>query len=329
VPPTVTLPPLPDRPSVSAFMPARNAARTVAAAIASIQQQVPAVDEIVVALGPSTDDTGRVLDELAEQDLRVRIVDNPSGRIPDGLNAAYRATTGQVLVRVDAHSVLPPGYVETVVRGLRETGAANFGGIQRPVADEGFAHAVAAAMASTLGSGGATYRVGSSAGPADTVFLGNFRREALDAVGGYDERFDRNEDAELNLRLQQSGHLVWFTPELVVDYRPRGDLRSLAGQYFANGRWRRLTVRTHAGSAGFRQFAPSVLVAGLATASLAAVAFRRPAATAPALAYSAALAVEAWRCASSPREAPAVVAALATMHLSFGSGFIVGPPERR
>jgi succinoglycan biosynthesis protein ExoA len=329
VPPTVVLPPLPDRPSVSVFMPARNAARTVAAAIASIQQQVPAVDEIVVALGPSTDDTGRVLDGLAERDPRVRIVDNPSGRIPDGLNAAYRATTGQVLVRVDAHSILPPGYVGTVVRGLRATGAANIGGIQRPVADDGFARAVAVAMASTLGSGGATYRVGASAGPADTVFLGNFRREALDAVGGYDERFDRNEDAELNLRLQQAGYLVWFTPELVVDYVPRGDLGSLARQYFANGRWRRRTVRIHPGSASFRQLAPSVLVAGLATASLTAVGLRRPAATAPVLVYTAGLAVEAWRYASSPRDVPAVVAALATMHLSFGSGFIVGPPERR
>jgi succinoglycan biosynthesis protein ExoA len=311
-------------------MPARNAARTVSAAIASIQRQVPAVDEIVIALGPSTDDTGRVLDGLAEQDRRIRIVDNPSGRIPDGLNAAYRATSGQVLVRVDAHSILPPGYVETVVRGLRATGAANIGGIQRPVADDGFARAVAVAMASTLGSGGATYRVGASAGPADTVFLGNFRREALDAMGGYDERFDRNEDAELNIRLRRAGYLVWFTPDLVVDYLPRGDLGSLVRQYYANGRWRRLTVRVHPGTASFRQLGPSLLAAGLVGSTGVAVGLRRPAfVAAPVLAYAAALVAEGWRSSADRRDVPAVAAALATMHLSFGSGFIVGPPERR
>jgi succinoglycan biosynthesis protein ExoA len=324
------LPPLPDRPRVSAFMPARNAAPTIAAAIASIQRQVPAVDEIVVALGPSADDTERVLDGAAELDPRIQVVDNPSGRIPDGLNAAYRATSGQVLVRVDAHSVLPSGYVETVVRGLRETGAANIGGIQRPVADDGFARAVAVAMASTLGSGGATYRVGASAGPADTVFLGNFRREALDEVGGYDERFDRNEDAELNLRLQQAGHLVWFTPEMVVDYVPRDDLRSLARQYFANGRWRRCTVRVHPGSASFRQLGPSLLTAGLVGSAGVAVGLRRPTfVAAPALAYAAVLVAEGWRSSADRRDVPAVAVALATMHLSFGSGFIAGPPGSR
>jgi GT2 family glycosyltransferase len=92
-------------------------------------------------------------------------------------------------------------------------------------------------MASTIGSGGATYRVGAQAGPADTVFLGVFRKTALERVGWYDQRFHRNEDAELNLRLTHAGYTVWFAPELQVDYRPRDDLRLLAKQYFANGRY--------------------------------------------------------------------------------------------
>jgi succinoglycan biosynthesis protein ExoA len=323
------LPPLPDVPRISAFMPARDAATTISDAIASISRQHPPVDEIVVALGPSADDTAAVLDRLQAREPRLRVVDNPSGRIPDGLNAASRACSGDVLVRVDAHSVLPAGYVDAAVRTLRATGAANVGGVQRPVAAHGFARAVAVAMASTVGSGGATYRVGAEPGPADTVFLGVFRRDALEAVGGYDEAFDRNEDAELNLRLQGRGLQVWFTPELAVDYVPRGDVLSLARQYFANGRWRRRTVRTHPASAGLRQLAPAALVLGLAAATLAATVTRRPALTAPVLAYGSALGVAAWRAAPARSDIPGVVVALATMHLSFGAGFLVGPPRPR
>jgi succinoglycan biosynthesis protein ExoA len=324
---TVALPPLPDHPTVSAFMPARDAGRTIGAAIESIRAQDPPVGEIVVALGPSVDASAAILDDLARREPLLRVIDNPSGRIPDGLNAAYRATTGQVLIRVDAHSVLPRRYVATVLRGLRATGAANIGGVQRPVAEEGFARAVATAMASTLGSGGATYRMGDEPGPADTVFLGNFRREALDAIGGYDHRFDRNEDAELNIRLRNAGYLVWFTPDLVVDYRPRGDLPALARQYFANGRWRRLTSRVHPGSAGPRQLLPSLTVLGLAGSSALALGARRAMPALPVAAYAAALGINGWRTTGGAGDALAVAAALATMHLSFGAGFLLGPPN--
>jgi succinoglycan biosynthesis protein ExoA len=325
------LPPLSDRPTVSAFMPARQAARTIGASIESVRRQDPPVDEIVVALGPSSDGSAAVLDQLARRDPRLRVVANPSGRIPDALNVAYRATSGQVLVRVDAHSVLPPGYVAKALDGLRSTGAANLGGMQRPVAAAGFARAVATAMASTLGSGGATYRVGATAGPADTVFLGNFRREALDAVGGYDRRFDRNEDAELNIRLREAGYLVWFTPELTVDYHPRADVPALARQYYDNGRWRRLTVREHPGSVVFRQLAPSALLLGLATAAAWTVRSQgdRRLPSMALAGYPALLAAEAVRSSRTQRDIPSVVVALATMHLSFGAGFIVGPPRRR
>lgn len=323
--PSPTLAPLPAEPRVSAFMPARNAAATIGAAIASILHQ-PAVEEIVVAVGPSTDDTREVVAALSGGTPALRVVDNPTGLIPQGLNLAGQASTGDVLVRVDAHSILPAGYVDTAIRVLRETGAANVGGLQRPVADGGFGAAVATAMASRAGSGGATYRIGAQAGPADTVFLGVFRRDALDQVGWYDERFQRNEDAELNLRLTQAGHLVWFTPALSVDYRPRSDLRLLAKQYFANGRWRRMTGQVHAGSLGMRQILPPAVAVGVLGSVAAAVATHRTRPLLPAVAYGAALLAEGWRLTRRADQAAEVSAALATIHLSFGVGFLVGPP---
>jgi succinoglycan biosynthesis protein ExoA len=322
-----TLPQLPDQPTVSAIMVAKDAAATIGPAVRSILSQVPAVDEVVVALGPSSDGTEDVLERLAADDGRVRVLDSPSGRIPDGLTIAIAASHGQVLVRVDAHNLLPDGYVGRAVQILRATGAANVGGRQRPLAADGFAAAVATAMASVAGSGGATYRVGAAAGEADTVFLGVFRREALEAVGGYDHRFARNEDAELNHRLRVAGYRVWFDPSLEVAYRPRDSVAALARQYFANGRWRRLTAREHPASVAPRQVLPSALVVVVAASAVGASMTRRPRYALPIVGYGAALLAAGAREADGLGQGTKVAVALGTMHLSFGLGFLVGPPR--
>jgi succinoglycan biosynthesis protein ExoA len=183
-------------------------------------------------------------------------------------------------------------------------------------------------MGSPVGAGGATYRVGGAEGPVDTVYLGAFRREALDAVGGYDPRMTRNQDAELNLRLTAAGYRVWFDPELAVDYRPRADLPSLARQYWEYGRWRRRTARLHPGSLAARQLAPPALVAGLTAAILASAVTRRGGlAAVPAAGYGLGLLAAGWQAA--PRRALVVptAAALGTMHLAWGLGFLAGPPR--
>lgn len=322
-----TLPPLASSATVSVFMPAVDAAGTIEAALRSVRDQ-PEVDDIVVALGPCRDGTAAVLAELTSSDPRLRVVSNPTGRIPTGLNLAWRAASGEVLVRVDAHSVLPEGYVGDALEALRSTGAANVGGRQRPVASTGFAAAVATAMASVAGSGGAVYRHGTAAGEADTVFLGVYRREALEAIGGYDERFERNEDTELNVRLRAAGYRVWFTPNLVVDYRPRDSVTGLSRQYFSNGRWRRLTSEVHPRSTRARQLLPSVLLVGILASVGVAARRRRVIPLLPVLVYPLLLGALVLRQVSSPKELAKVVLALATMHLSFGAGFLVGPPNR-
>jgi succinoglycan biosynthesis protein ExoA len=320
------LPPLGDDPTVSVIMPVRDATETLEAAVEAARQ--PEVDEIVLAVGPSSDDTPLVAGALAERHDEVHLVANLSGRTPDALNAAIDCSRGQVVVRVDAHAVLPPGYVARALATLRETGAANVGGRQVPEAAGGFARAAAAAMRSPFGAGGAAYRVGGAPGPVDTVYLGVFRREALDAVGGFDSAFTRNQDAELNLRLRRAGYVVWFDPELAVSYRPRGEVASLARQYYEYGRWRRHTARTHRGSLAPRQLAAPTLVCGLAGAALTSVALRdaRPLAVA-AGGYLGLLAGAGAKAAPEPLLGPATGIALGTMHLAWGVGFLQGPPR--
>jgi succinoglycan biosynthesis protein ExoA len=322
------LPPLPSDASVSVVVPAHRSAETIEVALDAVLAQDPPVGEVVVAVGPSTDGTAALVAAIARQDPRVRLVHNPSGRTPDALNAAIAATDGQIVVRVDAHAVLPPGYVRRAVATLRETGAANVGGRQIPVGETAFGRAVAAAMRSPLGAGGAAYRTGTTPGPVDTVYLGVFRREALADVGAFDPRFARNQDAELNHRLRRAGHAVWFDPDLEVVYRPRSTVRGLASQYFQYGRWRRLTGRVHPGSLAPRQLAAPALVVLLGGAAGASAITRdlRPFAIV-AGSYLLAVAGAGVHAAGARDGLPAAVA-LATMHLSWGIGFLVGPPRR-
>jgi glycosyltransferase involved in cell wall biosynthesis len=306
-------------------MPILNEERHLADAVRSVLSQEYAGElEVVLAIGPSEDRTQAVAEELAASDPRVRLVANPSGRTPDGLNAALAGARHEVIVRMDGHGELSAGYIATAVRLLEETGAANVGGIMLAEGRTDFERAVAAAMRSPLGVGGAPFHVGGAAGPADTVFLGVFRRDWLRRVGGYDSSYARAQDWEMNWRIRQLGGVVWFTPELTVTYRPRGDLKALARQYFRTGQWRRRLVQQHPESVNARYLAPPVAVVALAAAAVGGL-FWRPLWLLP-LSYATAVTVGgvAIGAEHGPTVAARVPAALAAMHLSWGSGYLRG-----
>lgn len=321
-------------------MPVLNEVSHLRDAVAAVlAQDWPGPFEVVLAVGPSADGTERVAAEVSAADPRVTVVSNPTGRTPDALNAAIAASRHPVIVRVDAHSELPPGYIATAVETLVRTGADNVGGIMWPVGRSDFERAVAVAMTSPVGVGAAAYHTGGEEGPSESVYLGSFRREALERVGGYDPRFTRAQDWEMNHRLIESGGLVWFTPQLKVTYRPRPNLRALARQYFQYGQWRRVVMRQHGRTrfrlSALRYLAPPALVAALICSAAAAVSARWLHGGAQSVAESAlvlpasyALAVTALSAVVGRRLRgtsllwlPVVIA---TMHLSWGCGFIRG-----
>lgn len=233
-------------PGVSVVMPVLNEERHLAQAVNSIlAQDYSGQLDVIVALGPSTDRTNEVAKGLAAADSRVTSVLNPTGRTPTGLNAAIAASRNPIVVRSDGHAVMPPNYIRIAVETLFRTGADNVGGVMAAEGESPFEQAVARAMTSKLGVGGAAFHVGGDEGPAESVYLGSFRRHALERVDGYDETFLRAQDWEMNHRIRETGGLVWFTPELVVSYRPRPTVGRLARQYYEYGRWRRVVMRRH------------------------------------------------------------------------------------
>ena len=332
-------------PPVSVIVPARDAAAMLARALESVLAQDYAGGfEVIVADGSE----GAGTDVLVRQRFPgVRLVPNPGREIACGLNVALRVARHPVIARCDARAELPQGYLTRAVATLLRTGADNVGGCVNPVGFSFFERTVALATSTPLGAGGARYRIGGTEGPVDTVFPGVFRREAVDAAGGFDESLLRNEDYELNWRLRARGGTVWFDPALVVAYRPRGSLRALARQYFDYGRWKRVVLGRHPRSLKLRQAAPLLLLAALAASAALAVAGGVVAAGEPAggpapgtgtLLMGAAAACPAGygllligasaaiglrrRCA----EAVLLPVVAATIHLAWAAGFFAGAP---
>lgn len=322
---------------VSFVMPVLNERAYLAHAVASVlEQQLAVPAELVLALGPSSDGTTALAHELAAGDERIRVVENPAAHIPVGLNAAIRASRYSTIVRVDAHSELSPGYAERALLTLARTGAANVGGVMHAEGRAPFQKAVARLYNSPVGLGGGAYHGGATEGEAESAYLGVMRREVLDEVGLFDETIRRGEDWELNLRIRQAGHRVWFDPTLSVTYWPRESWLRLARQFRATGAWRGELVRRFGRQNGLRFFAPPALVILVALAavvgilqltgvlsglaSLIASLVYLPLALYVLLVLAVALAPGG----GGIRQRLWTLVVLPTMHLSWGVGFLAG-----
>jgi glycosyltransferase involved in cell wall biosynthesis len=329
--------PLSHWPPVSVVMPVLNEERHLEEAVGRVlDQDYPGELEVVLAIGPSKDRTQEIADKLAEADGRISIVPNPTGKTPAGLNVGIAHAKHDILVRVDGHGALTPGYITRAVEVLDETGADNVGGVMAAEGRTPIEMAVACAYRSRLGLGASTFHQGGKAGPADTVYLGVFRRAALERVGGFDETMHRAQDWELNYRIRKTGGLIWFCPDLSVTYRPRSSLSAVAKQFFHTGQWRREVVRRHPETANKRYLAPPVAVIGMAVGTILGIVglitgigwldlgFLAPLGYALLL-----LAGSAFEGRYLPWKAlfwlPLVCA---TMHVSWGLGFLVGLKEK-
>lgn len=326
----------PASPPVSIFLTVLDEERHLPDVVAHIRaQDYPGELQIVIAVGPCRDRTQQIADDFAAADPRIVVVDNPTGLIAPGLNLAIARADHDILLRVDGHAMIPPDYVSSAVAALVDSGADNVGGIMAAEGETDFERAVARAMTTRLGVGNATFHTGGGAGPALTVYLGTFRRAAVSAVGGYDETMLRAEDWELNHRIRREGGVIWFTPSLLVSYRPRHSLAALARQYFFYGRWRRELMRRHPETVSMRYLAPPTLVAALAGSTLVGalgLATRRRALTGGLLlpaGYLGSLLVGSVVTGRglSARSALVLPAVYATMHCAWGAGFLLSPGD--
>ncbi len=311
--------------ALAVVVPTLNEEAHVGALLRQLLANAPAsLRELFVADGGSTDRTREIVEEIAREDGRVRLLDNPRRLQAAGCNLAAREAAPEVetLVRIDAHAGYPDDYVARLERVLSETGAASVVVRLRTVGESCFQEAVAAAGNSRLGTGGSAHRIGGEGRWIDHGHHAAFRRAAFLEVGGYDESFGANEDAELDIRLNAAGHRIWFCPELEVDYWPRSTPLALMRQYFRYGVGRARTSLKWRQKLKARQLAAPAIVlacAGGALLGLAAPIFWVVPAgyVAAALVYGLALGVASGRPCAAASGACAVI-----MHLSWGAGFL-------
>jgi glycosyltransferase involved in cell wall biosynthesis len=312
-------------PAVSVVLPVLNEELHLANAVQSIlSQDYAGTLEIILALGPSKDKTNEIAERIALADKRILLVNNPSGRTAAGLNLALNKSSNPVIVRVDAHAEIQGNYISLAIEVMKSSGAVNVGGIMGAQGVSSFEKAVARAMRSPFGVGASRFHTGGDSGYVDTVYLGVFLRTAVIAVGGFDERFIRAQDWELNFRLRQAGGKIFFDPRLHVTYRPRSTVKALAKQYFEYGRWRRVVSRRHKGTINYRYLAPPFSLVAALTSIVLSVTLNNLFII-PAAIYGIFLILASLLIGKGIIESILLPIVLFTMQMSWGLGFLTSP----
>jgi len=320
-------------PTVSIVVPCLNEQKRIRFLLDAIFRQTypRALLDVSIADGLSRDATRAVIAAFQREhpDLCLRVVDNPSGSIPAALNLAIRASSGEIILRLDAHSGPHADYIEKSVAALEAGKGDNVGGVWeiQPGAPTHMAAAIAAAAAHPLGVGDALYRHTSQAASVDTVPFGAYRRSLVAKIGGYDESLLSNEDYEFNTRIRQSGGIVWLDPTIRSTYFARADLGSLARQYFRYGFWKLKMLQRYPGTLRWRQALPPVFVISLGLGVVLTL-FMPVLVWLPGfelLIYFGILGLAGLRIALKRKDYFLIVGlplAIAVMHITWGSGFI-------
>jgi len=316
------------KPFVSVLVPVRNEERYIERCLYSIagQDYPRELMEVLVIDGRSDDRTREIVTRFThESTLDLRLLDNPRRKPAAAMNIGIDAARGGVILRLDGHAALAPDYVRRCVAALDEQGADCAGGALESEGDTYTGKAIALAMSSWFGVGGAAFRVG-GAGPVDTVAFGAYRRDVFERTGRFAEDIDRGEDDEFNYRLRDAGGLIVLVPEARVRYTVRGDLRSLWRQYFGYGRAKVEVLRRHPAQAQARQLAPEAFVAALGCAAIVAIFGKTGAIKTLAGVYTlaATLASLVLTFGHGWRRLPLLPAVFACLHVSYGLGFLTG-----
>jgi succinoglycan biosynthesis protein ExoA len=325
--------PVSDPVDCSILVPVYNEERYIDQSVAAMRaQQFDGNLEFLLVDGGSDDDTARILSHLAVADPRVRVLQNPRRTVSSGLNVGLASALGTWVARMDAHAVYPPDYVARGIRRLQRGDSRWISGPQLPRGSGTISRAVELAVGGSLGRG--TSRKWSSATSEDApefeldtgVFGGVWERRTLLEYGGWDERWDKNEDAEMAARFLERGERLICLPQMVAEYAPRDSLAGVWNQYRGYGRFRVRTARHHPSSMRRSQLLP-VTVLGAMTAALVGPRRSRRLGRGACALYGAALlsaGVRSLDAAGRPTDAALVPLVLAAMHLGYGSGSIEG-----
>ncbi|MBI4329424.1 MAG: glycosyltransferase family 2 protein [Chloroflexi bacterium] len=318
------------RPFVSVVLPVRNEGRRLARCLEAVLSQAYPKDcmEVLVVDGLSGDGTRQLAEEYARRDARVRFIENPAKVTPAALNIGIREAKGEVLVRVDGHTLLEPDYFTRCVEALERTGASCVGGLMRATGEGYWGKVVTLVHSSRFGLGGGRFHLSQKEGEVDTVYLGAYRREVFQKVGLFNERLVRNQDIEFNGRLRAAGGRIVLSPAIRSLYYVRGSLGAFLGQNFRNGQWNVAVLHETPWALSLRHLVPFLFVStvGLSLALSPWVWPARVLLGSVLLLYGLlALGAAIWSAVrGGARYLPGLVITFPALHLAYGLGFAAG-----
>lgn len=314
-------------PFVSVLIPMRNEHRFIAHCLDSVLAQDYPGDrvEVLVVDGMSEDDSREIVRAYCERSSTIRLLSNPKRLQAAALNIGLRKAQGEIIVRLDAHASCAPDYIRKCVELLRTAGADNVGGVQRAVGTGYVSRAIAVATTVPFGIGNGHFRYAKRAMWAETAYLGAWRKATLNALDGFEESWAVNEDYELNYRLRKIGGRILLSPAIKCYYHVRPSLGALATQYYRYGFWGVKTLYRYTDSLRWRQMAPPALVASLFV-SILLLPLRPALGAVVPIVYAGTTCIAALAIAFRGRWRPLPLLPIifATMHLSYGLGFLIG-----
>jgi glycosyltransferase involved in cell wall biosynthesis len=323
-------------PDVSVLIPVLNEERHIRDTVATmLAQELDGLTlELVFADGRSDDRTKEILLEMASDDDRIVVVDNPARTTAAGLNACLSAAHGRYVARMDAHAWFPARYLAAGIERLqRDDDVVWVAGPVVPRGEGKLRPTVVHALGSRLGVGGSSkWRMNDAGQPAEEVeldtgvFAGVWQRETVDRHGGWDDGWPVNQDSELAARVLAEGGRIVSRGEMAAEYLPRDNLKALWRQYWRHGFYRAKTSCRHSSTLRKTHFLPPAVAICAVLALLAPVRPLRRLARLGVALYGGALAITTIDAARSvgPAVAAPLPAVLATMHIAWGLGFIAG-----
>jgi GT2 family glycosyltransferase len=319
---------LPELPLVSIVIPCLNEENYITALLDSLAEQDYGAEgiEVLVADGGSTDRTRELVASYPSRFARLELVENPRRITVAGLNEGMAASRGDCWIIIGAHSKVRADFVRESVDALKRTGAACVGGPIETIGEGGVGMAIAAAMSSPFGVGNAKFRYSEAEGEVDTVPFGCYHRKVWEVLGGFDESVDGADEDSYNSRLIEAGGKIWLTPAIRSSYFPRRTFPALARQYREYGAAKG-TLFARGRPLQPRHFAPTAMVVGGPALWLLGRVSKRARLLLKLLtaAYIAGGMVAASKAASKTGANPVLtLAAMATMHVSYGAGFATG-----
>jgi succinoglycan biosynthesis protein ExoA len=317
-------------PYVTVLLPIRNEEKSIESCLQAVLRQDYPADrmEIIIADGLSQDRTREIVARFQGKHSNLLLIDNPGLIVPTGLNAALTKAQGEIIVRVDGHTIIEPDYVSECVNALQRQPADNVGGKMNAIGRTAFGNAVAVATSSPFGVGSARFHYSNNEEFVDTVYMGAWRRDVFERIGLFDEELIRDQDDEFNYRLREHGGRILLTPKIKSQYTGRSNPRALWKQYFQYGLWKVRVLQKHPRQMSWRQFVPPVFVLSLLISTIMS-AFTRAGAILLALAFgsylianlAASIYTASKRGWNHLLRLPLIYGIL---HISYGSGFLTG-----